>query len=275
MTSISVNENVSQLVEAAQKTSSGKAKRITDVDLRNIFIYIHPNLRFEAPALKWFREFMDSGSFGSISISDLIVKICEVAKDDHTLNCEHVAKGIFLAFDTNEKKKNPFPSCFFGKSMTMIPIKQIKDILPKWANNYEKIQRERGYDLIYSKTRIFTIIQEKLQKRLGSGVVTAIHGCLHSLLCEIYLRSNDELETFFSSIPDIEEKDSKSDEKNDEKSSSQNEPIYCQIQQRYMSLVIASLTKICKTKTIHLCDAYMACLHNKLWPQLTEILFHD
>lgn len=237
--------------------------KVTDKDLRNIFIHLRPNLRFESTALKWLQEFIDSGTLNSISIPDLIVKICEFIENDHTLNCEHIARGIFSLTESSSssEKKNIFPSCFFGKTMTMIPIKQVKSILPKWSENYEKIQKERGYDLIYSKKQIFTIIQEKLKKRLGVGVITAIHGCLHSLLCDVYLKSDDELKTFVSSIPRC----------NEEKT--RNEPVYCYIQQRYIDVVTSCLNKICKGKTIHLCDVYVACLHNTLWPQLTEILF--
>ena len=260
MTSISAN-NASQQIETIQK-SLGKTK-ITDKDLRNIFIHLRPNLRFESSALKWLQEFIDSGALNSISIPDLIVKISELIENDHTLDCEHIAKGIFSLSEnrSSSEKKSIFPSCFFGKTMAMIPIKQVKSILPKWSENYEKIQKGRGYDLIYSKKQIFTIIQERLKKRLGAGVITAIHGCLHSLLCDIYLKSDDELKTFVSSIPKC----------NEEKST--NEPIYCYVQQRYIDIVTSCLNKICKRKTIHLCDVYVACLHNTLWPQLTEILF--
>lgn len=266
MTSISANKGASQQIEIIQKTL-GKTK-ITDKDLRNIFIHLHPSLRFESTALKWLQEFIDSGALNSISIPDLIVKISELIENDHTLDCEHIAKGIFsLSEDchavnrSSSEKKNIFPSCFFGKTMAMIPIKQVKSILPKWSENYEKIQKGRGYDLIYSKKQIFTIIQERLKKRLGAGVITAIHGCLHSLLCDIYLKSDDELKTFVSSIPKCDE------------TKSTNEPIYCYVQQRYIDIVTTSLSKICKGKTIHLCDVYIACLHNTLWPQLTVILF--
>jgi hypothetical protein len=386
---ISSFREVYTLIDSAQKSKSGKYKKITDANLRNILNFIRASalkqtskLRFEASAIEWLRELiidshlnissLDDRAIENIAtkykvtksiadsnlyfgagtrnevksdevksdevksgagtrdevkshidvkdnayiISHLLIKICEYVGDDHTLNCEHVAKGTFDLMGGNipeddvkipnviieddithekrgsaeekngikpiiedrkesqptngSKHKNIFPKCFFGKDISMISIKQIKTVFPSGAETYERVQKNRGSNLIYSKLQIFTILQEKLNKRIGAGVANAIHGCLHALLFNVYFKTDDELNKFVSIIPS---EISSSKGTSEGSCTSAGSPIYYQIQIKYMNLIIEVLKKTSVEKTIHLHDAYIACLHNPYWPKLSSILF--